>query len=502
MKPSPSSCPLIEEFKRQFAFGDYVSKNQRRCKILHRIDEVAKNSLWNIDIPRHRLKLLAEIKPAYDLFAAYLDECLPQTKLVGRHGTCEATLEWHGLHNYMVLNGVNKNSIRRYIAADRFDRQIFRAARLSGEFIYFSKHPYRIDESLYEPSKAPRYSLHLYRKASSPSSMECMDAAVPTDSMNADTPTKTTITPAKSASVHMLDPAQMANVAENAENITADTPTESINKITKNDDMPRQQNAIEQPTPTEISISDPAKTKTEASAEPAGGPLMGATATDEPPMETTTIDKPRMQTTATNWPITRGPLAGATATDGPVTYGPLFDTQPLLNTQPPFDTQQPQKYYTHDPLAALIKDQMFFGDYASDPVQEKLRALERIDMVAQALKAPIDEPHDRLALAERLKPIYDQFQAYLHSERPDVFEVQRNGVIPASLEWHGLHLFLMESGFSTENVARYIQEDMRDRKTFEYKRLSGQYIYYSKCPIKLDKVRFPMSVKRYNFKPH
>ncbi len=319
------ACPLILEFERQFVFGDYVSSNQRRCRVLERIDQVAKISRWNIDIPENRLRLLAEVKPAYDMFDAYIDECHPHLKTVGRHGTCYATLEWHSLHLYLVVNGVTTEAVARYIAADKFDRLLFHAAKFSGEFIYFSKCPQKINEALYHESVAPRYAT------------DC----VPPSAM-----------------------------------------------------------------PVAIPNNEVA-----------------------------------------------------------------------------------------DPLVSLIYEQMIFGHYASDTVQMRLRALERIDEIAG--DACIDEFPDRLALANKLMPLYHEFESYLLKELPEVFEEGRHGMVPASIEWHSLHLYLVEHGFTADAVAQYIAEDRRDRTTFDENRCSGHHIYYGKCPKKLDPAKYPMSIKRY-----
>jgi hypothetical protein len=329
-------CPLIREFERQFFFGDYVSSSQRRCRILQRIDDVARISRWDIDIPERRLRMLEEIKPAYDVFDAYIDEDYPHLKTVGRHGTCYATLEWYGLHLYLMVNGVTVGSVNRYIAADKFDRSIFHAARMSGEFVFFSKRPQIIDEALYDASVAPRYG-PLAKPAAMPEAMP-------------------------------VDPPEVIS---------------------------------------DVIISN-----------------------------------------------------------------------------------------VTDPLVSLMTDQIFFGHYASDSVQLKLRALERIDMAAG--DAPIDELSDRQALADKLWPLYDTFRAYLLRDLPEVYEEGRNGVVPASIEWHALHLYLVEHGFTADAVAQFIAEDRRNRETFHEMRLVGQYIYYGKCPMKLDPAKYPASVKRYS----
>ena len=150
-----------------------------------------------------------------------------------------------------------------------------------------------------------------------------------------------------------------------------------------------------------------------------------------------------------------------------------------------------------DPLVSMMNEQMIFGHYASCSVQMRLRALERIDEIAG--DAPIDELPDRQALAGKLRPLYHEFESYLLREHPDVFEEGRNGVVPASIEWHALHLYLVEHGFLAVAVAKYISQDRRSRATFHEKRLSGQYIYYGKCPIKLDPAKYPSSIKRYSY---
>jgi len=142
------TCPLFQEFERQFVCGDYVTSRQVHCMILHRINEVAERERWEMVIPEIRLRLLPWVKPAYDMFNAYLDECHPHLKVVGRHGTCYATLEWHSLNMYLVVNGVTTEAVSRYIAADKIDRALFHAARMSGEFVYFSKCPHKMDETL------------------------------------------------------------------------------------------------------------------------------------------------------------------------------------------------------------------------------------------------------------------------------------------------------------------------------------------------------------------
>ena len=310
-------CELYREFSRQFVFGDYVSSSQARCRILQRIDEVAEVSKWNIDMPEKRLAMLSEIKPAYDVFNSYIENCHPHLKTVGRHGTCYGTLEWYGLHLYLMVNGVTVGSVNRYITADKFDRSIFHAARMSGEFIFFSKRPHKIDEEQYRDTVAPRYVLS-----------------------------------ALSSGIRVADP-----------------------------------------------------------------------------------------------------------------------------------------------LVSMMNEQMFFGHYACDTVQMKLRALERIDHIAG--DSDIDELPDRQALAGKLRPLYHEFESYLLMDHPDVFEEGRNGVVPASLEWHALHLYLVEHGFTADAVAQYIDEDRRNRYTFLERRLSGEFIYYGKCPIKLDPADYPASVKRY-----
>lgn len=320
-------CPLFQEYQRQFVCGDYVSSSQVRCKILQRIDQVAEISRWDIDIPENRLRLLAEVKPAYDMFDAYLGECHPHLRTVGRHGTCYATLDWHALHMYLVVNGVTTEAVARYIAADKFDRSLFHAARMTGEYVYFSKCAQRLDESLFLQSRAPRYA-----------------------------------------------------------------------------DVPGMK-----PLPLVVARSDDVV----------------------------------------------------------------------------------------DPLMSMMNEQMIFGHYASCSVQMRLRALERIDEIAG--DAPIDELPDRQALAGMLRPLYHEFESYLLREHPDVFEEGRNGVVPASIEWHALHLYLVEHGFTADAVAKYISEDRRSRATFHEKRLSGQYIYYGKCPIKLDPAKYPSSIKRYSY---
>jgi len=220
---------------------------------------------------------------------------------------------------YLVINGVNTEAVARYIAADKFDRSLFHAARMTGEYVYFSKCAQKLDESLFLQSRAPRY---------------------------------------------------------------ADVPLVVADDVV-------------------------------------------------------------------------------------------------------------------DPLLSMMNEQMIFGHYASCPVQMRLRALERIDEIAG--DAPIDELPDRQALAGKLRPLYHEFESYLLREHPDVFDEGRNGVVPASIEWHALHLYLVEHGFTADAVAKYISEDRRSRATFHEKRLSGQYIYYGKCPIKLDPANYPASVKRYSY---
>ncbi len=104
----------------------------------------------------------------------------------------------------------------------------------------------------------------------------------------------------------------------------------------------------------------------------------------------------------------------------------------------------------------------------------RLRVLERIDEITW--DSCIDEIPDRMALANKL-----------------------NRVVPASVELHALHSYLVENGFSADAVARFIDEDRRDRKTFHEKRYSGQNIYYGKCPLKLDPAKYQKSNKRYAF---
>ena len=324
-------CPLFVEFEKQFVFGDYVTGRQGRCRILQRIDEVAAISHWNIDVAENRTRMLLEIKPAYDVFRAYIDECHPHLKTVGRHGTCYATLEWHGLHVYLMVNGVTTEAVARYIAADKLDRSLFHAARMTGEYVYFSKCPQKINETLYLDSAAPRYA------------------------------------------------------------------TEGV---------------------------------------PALPPVM------------------------------------------------------LPKALPP----QALPDFT-DPLMSMMNEQMIFGHYASDIVQMRLRSLERIDEIAGG--ACIDELPDRLALANKLKPLYHEFDSYLLKELPEVFEEGRHGIVEASIEWHSLHLYLVMHGFTADAVAQYIAEDRRDRTTFHENRCSGHHIYYGKCPKKLDPAKYPMSIKRY-----
>ena len=148
-----------------------------------------------------------------------------------------------------------------------------------------------------------------------------------------------------------------------------------------------------------------------------------------------------------------------------------------------------------DPLMSMMKEQMVFGHYASSTVQMRLRSLERIDEIAG--DASIDELPNRLALANKLKPLYQEFESYLLKDFPEVFDEGRNGVVPASIEWHGLHLYLVEYGFTADAVAQYITEDRRDRTKFDGDRMSGYKIYYSKWPLELDPAKYPMSIKRY-----
>ena len=319
-------CPLFVEFEKQFVFGDYVTGRQGRCRILQRMDEVAAISHWNIDVAENRTRMLLEIKPAYDVFRAYIDERHPHLKTIGRHGTCYATLEWHGLHLYLMVNGVTTEAVARYIAADKLDRSLFHAARMTGEFVYFSKCPQKINETLYLQSAAPRY-----------------------------------------------------------------------------------------------------------------------------------------------------------AAEGVPALPPVMLPQALSDFA--------------DPLMSMMNEQMIFGHYASDTVQMRLRALERIDEIAG--DACIDELPDRLALANKLKPLYHEFDSYLLKELPGVFEEGRHGMVPASIEWHSLHQYLVMHGFTADAVAQYIAEDRRDRATFDGNRCSGHHIYYGKCPKKLDPAKYPMSIKRY-----
>jgi hypothetical protein len=489
-------CPLIREFKRQFQFGDYLSTNQRRCRVLHRIDEVAKHSCWNIDVPSHRLNILAEVKPAYDLFAAYIDERLPHTKAVGRHGTCLATLEWHGLHQYLAVNGVDTDSVSRYIAADKFDRQIFHASRMSGEFLYFSKHPRSLDESLYAASKAPRYAMD---EGIHYSSCPLDDFESILDQCNGKG--------AKSTTSAVNNIGTQAAAARTVSIQTPSVPMEGIQTAAAPmvSIQPASVPIMEgiQPAAAPMMSIQPPSVPMEG-IQPASVPMEGIQPAAAPmvSIQPPSVPMEGIQSAAATVASTQPPAATVVSiqpTAEPT--APMVSINPRIHSASPSTTNDTPNNEAQDPLIALIRSQMFFGDYASDPVQENLRALERIDMIAHALKTPVDEPEDRITLAERLKPLYDQFHAYLLNERPDVYEVHRNGVIPASLEWHALHLFLMENGFSAEAVAEFIQDDVRDRKKFEHKRLSGQYIYYSKCPIKLDKSKYPMSVKRYNFKP-
>jgi len=328
-------CPLFVEFEKQFVFGDYVTGRQRQCRILQRMDEVAVISQWNIDVAENKMRMLMEIKPAYDVFRAYIDECHPHLKTVGRHGTCYATLEWHSLNMYLVVNGVTTEAVARYIAADKLDRSLFHAARMTGEFVYFSKCPQKINETLYLQSAAPRYA------------------------------------------------------------------TEGV---------------------------------------PALPPVM---------------------------------------------LPPALPPPALQEAIPDFA----------DPLMSMMNEQMIFGHYASDTVQMRLRSLERIDEIAG--DACIDELPDRLAFANKLAPLYHEFDSYLLKELPEVFEEGRNGVVIASIEWHSLHQYLVEYGFTADAVAQYIAEDRRDRTKFHENRCSGHHIYYGKCLKKLDPAKYPRSIKRY-----
>lgn len=329
-------CPLMTLISQQIHTGDYIPSSRAHCLKLQRLDEIARKMGCDINCSYQRADLAEHLEPLYGEFAAYIDECHSSAKTILRNGVCYATLEWHGLHQYLMVSGFTSSAVARYIKADKFDREIFHASRMTGEYTYFAKYPGSFDESAYDASVAPRYC-------------------------------------------YVADKAPVETVAEPI--VVAETPV------------------------------------------PEGA----------------------------------------------------------------------------DPLMSLAFSQMYYDDYASCEKQARGQILKRIDEIAAKVNVPIEEPEQRLALAKDLKPLYAQFEAYLAVAYPLAYQPGRHGRVPASIEWHALHLYLVKNGFCAEAVSRFISKDKLDDDAFSSLRREAYDFYNTRYASKVNVSSYPASTKRYGY---
>ena len=128
---------------------------------------------------------------------------------------------------------------------------------------------------------------------------------------------------------------------------------------------------------------------------------------------------------------------------------------------------------TQCPLVQLISAQVGGDDYTQ--CFDEFRVFERIDEIAENMGAPIETPEDRSALVEVLTPLYEPFAAYVGPR-----QLARNGRDPTMMDWHALHEFLKEHGFTAASVARFIETDKESKDTFYELRWSGSMLHWGK----------------------
>jgi hypothetical protein len=140
----------------------------------------------------------------------------------------------------------------------------------------------------------------------------------------------------------------------------------------------------------------------------------------------------------------------------------------LINSTP--------KNYDECKLIKLMKHQIKGDDY-NNPL---LWIYERIDDITKKININIDEPIYRNMLSLYLEDIYKPFDEYLMKNHQEAFIRHRNNRFSSDMEYHALHEYLKENNFTQENVIKFIEIDMNDRKTFKSFRDYAEIRYFDK----------------------
>ena len=121
-------CPLFHAFDRQIYCCSVIGAKSRALLVYRRIDEVAARVSKDCDLsvtllyetPLQRASLLGVLAPLYDRFDSFLVEWMPNAYEIrfggGSQLDCrDATMEWHFLHEHLVVHGFTMKVVEEYI---------------------------------------------------------------------------------------------------------------------------------------------------------------------------------------------------------------------------------------------------------------------------------------------------------------------------------------------------------------------------------------------------